>query len=220
MTSISTLPVPGTEFQVVIIDDFMPGPHKLVDYALSNGKAPKDELLYPGLRMPAPAGYLRYALATINLAFKKCRIADTLSDGEAYFAMVTRPPAELTTEQSIPHFDRPYSHEYAVVHYLCSPAFGGTSIYRYNPTGQVAVTEATLNRYQQSLDAELAALPVTPGYINGDTRLFSRVAQVPCAFNRAVIYPCALLHSGDIPANFIPDLNPYTGRFTVTAFLR
>ncbi|MFS1701884.1 DUF6445 family protein [Alteromonas sp. AMM-1] len=220
MTSISTLPVPGTQFQVVIIDNFMPGPRKLVDYALTNGKAPQDEALYPGLRMPTPAGYLRYALASINLTFKKLKIADTLSDGEAFFAMVTRPPATLTTMQSIPHFDRPYTHEYAVVHYLCSPVYGGTSIYRYNPTGQIAITEASLNRYQQSLDTELARHPVSPGYINGDTELFTRIVQVPCEFNRAVIYPCALLHSGDICADFTPDLNPYTGRFTITSFLR
>lgn len=78
----------GIEFQVVIIDDFMFGLYKLVDYVLLNGKVLKDELLYLGLRMFILIGYLCYVLVIINLVFKKFRIVDMLSDGEVYFVMV------------------------------------------------------------------------------------------------------------------------------------
>ncbi len=218
MSNISVIGVPDTQYKVVIIDDFIPGPNKLIDYALSSGRAPRPEKLYPGMRMPAPAGYLRYALATINVAFRHSQISHTLRAGEAYFAMVTTPPSALTTAQRIPHFDRPFTDQYALVHYLCAPSFGGTSIYRYKPTGQVAITEKNLDAYQQSLSYELSQSTAPQGYINGSTHLFQRVVDVPCLFNRAVIYPCALLHSGNIAEDFVPDLNPYTGRFTVTAF--
>ncbi|WP_412723121.1 DUF6445 family protein [Alteromonas sp. D210916BOD_24] len=218
MSGISTIPVPDSEYRVLIIDDFIPGPNKLIDYALSSGRAPRSEKRYPGMRMPVPTGYLRYALATINVALRQCHFSHTLAAGEAYFAMVTTPPSALTTEQRIPHFDRPYTDQYALVHYLCAPSFGGTSIYQYNPTGQIAVTQDNLVSYQQSLSRELNNRATPQGYINGSTDLFKQIVDVPCVFNRAVIYPCALLHSGNIPPDFTPDLNPYTGRFTVTAF--
>lgn len=214
------LPVPGSNHQVLVIDDFMPAPHKLIDYAVAQQQPPGESPVYPGLRAPVPPGYLKYAIAAINRVFQREKVTARVSDGEAYFAMVTRAAKELTLEQSIPHFDRPLLNEFAIVHYLCSPAFGGTSFYRYKPTAQVAITRPGLHAYQQNLAQHLQYYPAERGYINGDTPLFERVLQVPCEFNRAVIYPCALLHSGDISKQFKTDLNPYTARFTVTAFLR
>lgn len=214
------LPVPDSNHKVLVLDDFIPGPRKLIDYAVAQPLPPRQSPVYPGLRAPVPPGYLKYAIAAINKAFEQIKLTARLHEGEAYFAMVTRAADELTIEQSIPHFDRPLLNEYAMVHYLCSPAFGGTSFYRYKPTGQVAITEPGCKAYQQSLATHLPSQPPEPGYINGNTPLFERVLQVPCQFNRAVVYPCALLHSGDIYKDFVRNLNPYHARFTVTAFLR
>ena len=220
VTDIKVLPAADTGHQVWVIDDFIPGPHQLIDYACTRQQPPRLSPVYPGLRMAVPPGYLKYSLTATTSALHRSGVATTLTAGEAYFAMVTRTAEQLTPEQCIPHFDRPLLNEYAMVHYLCPPSYGGTSFYRYKPTDQVAVTRSSLAGYQQSLSEQLPQQPPAHGYVNGDTPLFERVLQVPCQFNRAVVYPCALLHSGDIAANFTPDLNPYTARFTVTAFLR
>ena len=56
-------------------------------------------------------------------------------------------------------------------------------------------------------------------YVNGDTPLFERSARYEAAFDRAIVYPGASLHSGDIPPGFVPDADPRTGRLTVNSFL-
>ncbi|HEY5806996.1 MAG TPA: DUF6445 family protein, partial [Povalibacter sp.] len=52
-----------------------------------------------------------------------------------------------------------------------------------------------------------------------DTPLFERIARYEAVFNRALIYRGSLLHSVNVPNDFVPDTNPRTGRLTLNTFL-
>lgn len=212
--------IDNTSYEVWVIDDFVPGPERLIDYAVSLGAGDECANGYPGIRREAPSGYLQYAIRAVNAITARSHTLPNISSGKAYFSMVTKKPSALTREQRVPHFDRPYTQELAMVHYLCSPPHGGTSFYRHRASYRSAITTQHVQSYLQELESELANYQPEAKYMNGDNALFERVLQIPCRFNRAVIYPCALLHSGDIPTPFEPNLNPYQGRFTVTGFLK
>ncbi|NVK55025.1 MAG: hypothetical protein HWE26_05375 [Alteromonadaceae bacterium] len=214
------LTVPGSMARVLVIDDFIPGAEQLIDYAVNQPATPESAGLYPGLRTPAPPGYIKFSLHKINQVFSQHHEQKQLTEGESFFSMVTTREEALSPAQRMPHIDRPQPTEYAVVHYLCRPPHGGTSFYQFTPTGQSLIAEQDYEEYMASLALHVADCPPSPHYINGDSDLFKRVLSVDCRFNRAVIYPCALLHSGNIPHPFKPDLNPFTGRFTVTSFFR
>ncbi|MDC8832296.1 DUF6445 family protein [Alteromonas gilva] len=214
------LTVPGSTAKVLVIDDFIPGAKQLIDYAVNQPSSPASGGLYPGLRTPAPPGYIKYSLQKINQALAQHHQQQQLTAGESYFSMVTTREEDLSPAQCMPHIDRPKPTEYAVVHYLCRPPHGGTSFYQFTPTGQSLIAEHDYDEYLASLASHVADCPPSSHYINGDSKLFKRLLSVDCQFNRAVIYPCALLHSGNIPHPFTPDLNPFSGRFTVTSFFR
>lgn len=61
---------------------------------------------------------------------------------------------------------------------------------------------------------------VTPAnYIAGDTPYFERIALGQARYNRALLYPSFLLHSGAIAPDAVLSPDPALGRLTVTAFL-
>ena len=46
-----------------------------------------------------------------------------------------------------------------------------------------------------------------------------QIANVDAMFNRMIIYPSNILHSGNIAADFNFDQNPATGRLTLNSFI-
>ena len=56
-------------------------------------------------------------------------------------------------------------------------------------------------------------------YITGDTALFERTMTAEARYNRALLYPSYLLHSGAIAPDATLSPDPAIGRLTVTAFL-
>jgi hypothetical protein len=57
------------------------------------------------------------------------------------------------------------------------------------------------------------------GFVNASTPLFEQLASYDAVFNRALVYRGTSLHSGSIPADFVPDSDPRTGRLTLNTFL-
>ncbi|MCP4278959.1 MAG: hypothetical protein GY776_03010, partial [Alteromonas sp.] len=54
-------------------------------------------------------------------------------------------------------------------------------------------------------------------YINGDTAMFIQIARIEPMFNRAVLYPANLLHSGCLPNDISDSVDVKEGRLTANA---
>ncbi|MDB5676250.1 MAG: hypothetical protein JWM65_3232, partial [Sphingomonas bacterium] len=60
--------------------------------------------------------------------------------------------------------------------------------------------------------------PPPPDYWTGDGALFERIFAVEAKYNRAIVYPSFLLHSGLIGADASLSPDPASGRLSVTGF--
>lgn len=208
----------GRERRVVaIMDGMVADPDGLRRAALAAPWGPA-RAGYPGVRAPLPPAYLA-EIAPL--------VAQTLHDLfgvaaarliDACFAMVTAAPAELALEQRVPHVDATAPGRFAFVHYLVPGGGDGTGFFRHRATGYECITDARAADYHARLSAEArGGLP--PAYIAGSTALFEQTALIDGAWNRAVLYESALLHSGAITAQTVLSPDPARGRLTVTGFL-
>jgi hypothetical protein len=208
---------------VVLIDGLSGAPAELVEQAAAvSAQFSVRSKFYPGIRAPAPLAYRNSLRALLREAIRMAFGWDgDIEVSESNFSLVTTLPANLLPFQRIPHFDGTDVNELAVLHYLSPPHQGGTSFYRHRSTGFEVITPDCVTRYVQAVNAEAQANGEFPAqYVNGDTPLFERIARYEAAVDRALIYRGSSLHSGDIPADFVPDTNPRSGRLTVNSFLR
>lgn len=210
---------------LLIIDNFHLAPELLRKQAETGSPfVAQASDFYPGLRKPVGGTYPVDCLAAITPIVKKTfAIADELLSQPILcaFSLTTTPPGQLRPIQSVPHIDTHDPHQFALVHYLCAETYGGTSFYRHKSTGFESITGARMQAYFKTLKQEVMAEGKREfGYIDGDTRLFERIAQVPLKFNRAVIYRSNQLHSGDIHPALGLSADPRHGRLTVNSFFR
>ena len=114
-----------------------------------------------------------------------------------------------------------YGNELAFIHYLFRSDLGGTAFYRHRATGYEYVDEARRPDYRRIVDEEEARsrLPRTPDTSTGIHRCTSGSTHQDGVFNRMLLYRRNSLHSGALTPNFVPDLNPRTGRLSINGFL-
>lgn len=230
---------------VLVIDELLPGAAALRDYAGTQAFIADPANFYPGVRCAAPAGYALALQALWPLVSQIWpRSGESGGSGEwggsgdgqpwramqvrqAAFAITTTAPRHLRPIQMLPHIDTSSDDTLALVHYLMSPEHGGTSFYRHRSSGLERISETALPGYAAALKQEALAqqLHLTPGYQAGDSALFQRIGQVEAQFNRALIYPANLLHSGDILQALAPEqerlsAEPAHGRLTVSCLLQ
>lgn len=202
---------------LIIVDDFLKNPDDLIAHAGSlDGFSSDDRNFYPGVRRPTPEPYAqRLASFLETLLTKRCNVITSM------FSIANQDPKTLKPVQSIPHYDTSDDNQFGVVHYLCGPEYGGTSFYRHKATGFEQITDEHKPLYQRTLqrEATTSGLP-EPGYINGDTDLFERFAQVEAKFNRLIIYPSNLLHAGNIFKVDTGHSSLDAQRLTTTSFIR
>lgn len=207
---------------VVVIDNFLAEPQLLVEHAANSCEFKFGKGIYPGVRAPVPRVYMQALYSSLHeLVCTTFGLgSDDIGKAECAFSMVATPPERLLPMQRIPHFDSNDKCELAMIHYLCDGEHGGTSFYRHRETGFESIDKTRRGPYFQALEtqAKTHGLP-EPAYINGDTPLFERIASYPAVFNRALIYRCTSLHSGDIAEDFKFDTNPRTGRLSINTFL-
>ncbi len=200
------------------IDDFLMNADALVAQARD---AVFIELgsLYPGVRAPVPAGYIRAMLDAVapiihgNFGSLPREHLELCA-----FSLVTTEPANLRPLQRIPHFDGPEVGRFAFIHYLCGADHGGTSFFRHRATEFECVTPERLDEYRQRLTQQLEAAEPPRAYARGDTQLFEQIHSVPAAFNRLIIYKGNALHSGDISSGARLAEDPLRGRLTINGF--
>jgi len=207
---------------VLVIDDFHPNPEALLEQAASQTGYAATSKFYPGVRARGTLEYVLEVREQLRALLPKVFGApNDVVPTECNFSMVTLPAEETIPFQRIPHFDGTDMHTIAVLHYLCEPRHGGTAFYRHRRTGYEVIAADNVGRYRQAVDEDIhrSGLPA-PGYVNGSTDLFERIAAFDVAFNRALVYRGTSLHSGSIPADFVPDANPRTGRLTLNSFFQ
>ncbi|PUA28283.1 MAG: hypothetical protein B0W54_17585 [Cellvibrio sp. 79] len=210
---------------LLIIDNVAAAPEQLRELATSApGFIAQASDFYPGLRKPVTGNYPAACLAALEPVVRKQFDIPTHAKIElslCAFSLTTTPPGQLRPIQSIPHIDTHDTNQFALVHYLCAPAFGGTSLYRHRSTGFESITQPRLQDYFRIVKQEVMAEDKREfTYINGSTALFERIIQVNARFNRAVIYRSNQLHSADINPHYNLSADPCHGRLTLNAFFR
>jgi hypothetical protein len=214
-----------TKSPLLIIDNFAAAPEQLISEACDlPGFSAQASDFYPGLRKPVNAGYAQQSLEAVEAQVKKYFAVDESLHAQlslCAFSLTTTPAEQLRPIQAVPHIDTPDPLQFAMVHYLCSEHFGGTSFYKHRRSGYETITQTQMVDYFKSVKQELMTQNRNEfDYINGDTELFQRIGQVPVKFNRCIIYRSNLLHSGDINPQLGLSANPHEGRLTLNSFFR
>jgi hypothetical protein len=220
---ITRLTIGNEQSPLLVVDNFIPQPETLVDYAASQ-KFLANSPYYPGVRAAAPAAYRQFMLHNLQDTLIECfeLPATKLGFSVCHFSLVTTPPERLKLLQRIPHFDTTEKHALAAVHYLFQGDQGGTAFYRHRKTGFECIDESRTLEYYRSLESENNGphLPkTTDGYIQGDTPLFEQIAQQPGVFNRLIVYRRHALHSGVITKDTSLSADPRLGRLTISSFI-
>ena len=210
---------------LLVLDEAVTDAGRLVDIAAET--ATFDDAVvggdnfYPGRLAPAPLDYVGGLSRALDPLIREHYDLRGVAPWRANcnFALATLTPERLGLAQRIPHVDTVDPLQFAVLHYLCDPTFGGTAFYRHRSTGYETLTVDRLEAYQSALDCELEAEPPQSGYINGDTAQFALTHRADCVFNRVIVYRSCLLHSGQIPRPEALSVDPRQGRLTANIFL-
>ena len=224
--TISYLPIEGSSHIVVIIDDFLQHPEEVLKYAKNHAYLTETgggggNTYYPGIRDHMPDPFKRSTYAALQpLVSKKYYQGREIQEitPQSYLQLTTTPPENLTLQQKMPHVDSTHDHEFATVLYLCSEQHGGTSLYRYKPTGDIQITRDKVHVMEHMIASVKEQTGEHSGYLTGDTQLFERVAKVEAKYNRLVMYKSNLLHSADIETPVSYQKNLDNGRLTVASF--
>jgi hypothetical protein len=205
---------------LLVIDDLVRDPERLVRKAATSHFTVQSPM-FPGIRAPAPLSYRQFLEATLNPLLEECF---GLQPGRftfpmCHFSLVTLPPAKLSFLQRVPHVDS-VGDGLATVHYLFHGEWGGTAFYRHRGSRFEYIDLPRRDAYFRSLEQESRRSDATgEGYIDDDTALFERIAQVDAVFNRMLVYRRNSLHSGRIDNARVPPADPLAGRLSINTFI-
>jgi hypothetical protein len=207
--------------RLVTIDGLLATPEHPVSQAVLQ-KFAKITPQYPGLRAP-----LDPVVAAFWLGQLAPRLDQWFETGgirwemQAWYSLVTTPPAELLPIQRLPHVDGTDPRQIAMMLYLHHTGHGGTAFFRHRSTGFEALTAADYPHYAAALQADVAKTGLPPAaYTTDGAPHFERTHVVPGAFNSAVFYRGNILHSGVIDNHAPLRADPRGGRLTINAFFR
>lgn len=209
---------------LLILDGVMQRPEGLVDYAadvVHFNPAWTESGGFPGLRAPAPLDYVGILVRSLSPAVEEAFGLENvkLARAECNFSLVTLRAEELTPLQRIPHADTADPLQFAFLHYLCGPRFGGTAFYRHRATGFETLRPDRLAAFEAIRARELDATSPDSAYIVGDTAHYERVAAADARFDRLIVYRSRTLHSGVIGPDAPLSADPRVGRLTANIFV-
>lgn len=210
----------GIEGEVLLeTDAAFQQPCELVELAASSAFLPAYSATggYPGLRASLPRDYIKTLVEVLagpmSEAFSLGRIRPIKAEGA--FSIVTLADDALSAVQRAPHVDSTNPYQFAILHYLCDEAFGGTSFFRHRATGFETLSERRLPSYKATRAGEGDA----SGYVDTGAPWFEQIARVSAGFNRLVAYRSCVLHSGYVPASRALSPDPRKGRLTANVFV-
>ena len=210
---------------ILVIDDIVEDPDTLVSYAASLAPFPAEAgNYYPGLRLQLPGDpiVIEYvntvcgALAGLMGAAYGLRNFGVHS---ASFSIVTKQPSELNAQQTIPHFDSADPLFFAVLHYLSHHEGSATAFFRHARTGFETLTPQRAAPFGKAREKDQEIYGMAEGYVRGSTNGFDEIGRVQGRFNRLVVYPGNLFHSGILPDDYDFSPDPRRGRLTTNIFL-
>jgi hypothetical protein len=206
---------------LVTISEMMKSPGTAIDSIFLH-KFAKITPQYPGVRAPLDSAVGTAWLAQLSpLLNQWFGPADTKWEMQAWYSLVTTPPAALAPIQRFPHVDGTDPSQIAMMLYLHRTGHGGTAFFRHRSTGLSALTAQDYPRYAQALHADVARTGVPPAaYPTDGAPHFERIHAVAGHFNQAVFYRGNILHSGIIDNAAPLPADPRTGRLTINAFFR
>lgn len=212
---------------LVIWNDFHPCPEALIELARHSTFEKDRSSLYPGQRVKVNSDYLecianafQTAASLVSQSAKSsCQIKPLIArEPHCVFSRTSTQPKDLLPIQCIPHFDDIDANRWAAVHYLFKEDFGGTGFFRHKRTGFESISAEKRNKYIRILDDEAHQCGVPEKrYIQGSTALFELVLSVPAKYNRLILYPCNVLHSGLI--QFENIANSLSTRLTLNTLM-
>ncbi|MDQ2075880.1 DUF6445 family protein [Marinimicrobium sp. ABcell2] len=196
----------------------------LVAHALKAQFEPEASFMYPGVRAPLPTDYvievLRPAIGGLYQLYNIPKDKQ-LRPQQAAFSLISRLESQLSLMQTVPHFDTPDPHFFAVLHYLSPGEHGSTGFFQHVPTGLYSVTQDTEKHYFDSVKQYFRQHGEPPkDYITGSSGQFKLYHQVDYKPNRLVIYPGNLLHSTLVKKDRDISADPAKGRLTANIFVR
>lgn len=207
---------------LVQIDRVLEKASNLVQYAVEQASFESVKgNLYPGVRAAMPLDYVEGAVRALDPLIRSTHDLKNavLANAECFFSIVTTPPHDLRPLQKIPHIDTTSELHFAVVHYLCDGPFGGTAFYRQTATGFETINHEREPFWAARRDEMLGQMPDDAGYANEETAGYEQIGSVSCRFDRLVLYPSNLLHSGLIPSDMHLSPDPAQGRLTANFFI-
>jgi len=210
---------------ILVIDDIVDNPDALVDYAASLAPfPPEDGNYYPGLRLrfprdPIMVDYVDTVCRTLAGLMGSAYGLRRIAVADASFSIVTKQPSELDPLQTIPHFDSPNPLFFAVLHYLSHHEGSATAFFRHARTGFETLTLPRTGPFGQAREKDQAMYGAAKGYVRGSTNGFEEIGRVQARFNRLVVYPGNLFHSGILPDDYDFSPDPRRGRLTINIFL-
>lgn len=207
--------------RLVTTDRLLAHPEQVIDEAFLQDFA-RITPQYPGVRAPidpaACAGWLAELSPLLDAWFGPYGRAWEM---QAWYSIVTTPPAALQPIQCLPHVDGTDPAQIAMMLYLHRTGHGGTAFYRHRATGLEALTPDDYPRYAAALQSGVAHSGLPPAaYPTDGAPHFERTHAVPGTFNQAVFYRGNILHSGVIDNDAPLSADPREGRLTINAFFR
>lgn len=221
----------GDEEKCLVVDDFLEDPALVRAFAKLN-KAKFGEL--PGNSFPGPEFELGKQYLNPLADWWRKHGGPFFGVGQhgctmsARFSIATKPVAELSPGQRLPHIDSPPTvagkcrRYYAGVLYLFdNPPLGGTCFFR--PRRGVDVSGlfsdvAALS--EKELQDRYPLFRGEPSYPVEGNRFMERVAAVEASYNRCVFYPSDFFHTSDIQHPELLKNNIDQGRLTVNIFIQ
>jgi len=91
-------------------------------------------------------------------------------------------------------------------------------LFRHARTGFETLTRERMGAYAHAHEKD-KAIGAQSGYMRGSGHGFEEIGRVESRFNRLVVYPSNLLHSGILPDDYDFSPDPRRGRLTTNIFL-
>lgn len=182
---------------VLVIDDFSPDPQCLLEEAgnLADFIVTSTDF-YPGVKKPVERHYRTSLKPHLDRVAEVFGASASLLENSSY-SLVNVDPRELVPIQRVPHYDTAAQSQLAVVHFLCSESHGGTAFYRHRSTAYERIHASRESLYQRTLGREATTYGLPErNYPSDGGDLHQCLYVVAAKFNRALIYPASLLHSG------------------------
>ncbi len=209
------------EENCIVIDNVLLEPDRLVDLA----RRRKAEFVvgqadgYPGLQLSVDVSLLSPFQDAFRRHWRRpLSMGRPVPEMHARLSMVTFAPDRLGGMQSACHVDgplvRPNAVVAAVLYLFHDETLGGTAFYRQNYDFR---RDGPWEDYEKEMKGFFST---RRQYMGEGNRYFSPLLEVPARYNRLIMYPGHVFHSGLIRHPELLSANPDVGRLTLNIFMR